>query len=96
MILNCYLFEKSVDEVVTYRMSQFVDSTDIVTSFLFNMLAQSVQLKNLAETLSAAQTAGNWPLFVETSCKIVRIILDFESSNAMGLSVEALTYYLNY
>ena len=53
-ILNCYLFEVSVKEVITFRLSSFVDNTDIVTSFLFNMLAQSVQLKNLATTLSAA------------------------------------------
>ena len=41
-ILNCYLFEKSVEEVVTFRISQFTDFTDVYTSFLFNLLSQSL------------------------------------------------------
>lgn len=83
-ILNCYLFEKSVDEVITFRISQFTDFTDVYTSFLFNLLSQSLQIKNLATTMATAQTNSNWALFVESLAKLIRIIMDFESSNAMG------------
>lgn len=53
-VFNCYLFYNSMDEVVAYRYSQFADFTDVYTSFLFNLLANSLQIKNLAVDLTAA------------------------------------------
>lgn len=83
-ILNCYLFEKSVEEVVTFRISQFTDFTDVYTSFLFNLLSQSLQIKNLATAMTTAQSSNNWAKFVTSLATLCRIIIDFESSNAMG------------
>ncbi len=85
-MFNCYLFSASVKEVATYRYSQFADFTDLYTSFLFNLLANSLQIKNIAVSISTAQEDQDWPLMVEDICKLIRIMLDFESSNAGSLN----------
>lgn len=36
---NCYLFMTSVIDVVNAKYASFIDTTDIYTSFLFNLLA---------------------------------------------------------
>jgi hypothetical protein len=36
---NCYLFMESVINVVSAKYASFVDTTDIYTSFLFNLLS---------------------------------------------------------
>jgi hypothetical protein len=41
-VYNCYLFFTSVINVVTAKYASFVDDTDIYTSFLFNLLSQSL------------------------------------------------------
>lgn len=43
----CYLFSTSVDFVVTNRVTRFSDWTDWSSSFLFNLLAQSISINNI-------------------------------------------------
>lgn len=45
---KCYLFVASVQKVATERFSKFTDFTDLYTSFLFNLLSQSLSIRNLA------------------------------------------------
>lgn len=39
---NCYLFSASVQKVVTTRLNTFSDFADLYTSFLFNLLSNSL------------------------------------------------------
>lgn len=48
---NCYLFASSVEKVSTARIAKFSDFTDLYTSFLFNLLAQSLSIRNLAVSI---------------------------------------------
>lgn len=48
---NCYLFASSVESVASARFAKFSDFTDLYTSFLFNLLSQSLSLRNLAVSI---------------------------------------------
>lgn len=48
---NCYLFATSVDKVAKSRISKFSDFADLYTSFLFNLLSQSLSLRNLGVSI---------------------------------------------
>jgi len=50
-ILNCYLFTSSVVTYTNQRISRFVDFEDVYTSFLFNLLAQSLTIRTYATNL---------------------------------------------
>lgn len=52
------------------------------TSFLFNLLSQSLQLKTYSTNIETYYNQGNIYNFAETVAKIIRIIFDFESSEA--------------
>jgi hypothetical protein len=48
----CYLFGASVESVVNKRLDTFVDFSDLYTSFLFNMLSNSLQIKTIATNIN--------------------------------------------
>jgi hypothetical protein len=48
---NCYLFTTSVQKVAVARISKFSDFADLYTSFLFNLLSQSLSLRNLGVSI---------------------------------------------
>lgn len=83
-MLNCYLFILDFEDYTLTRYNQFKDFTDLYTSFLFNLLSQSLQLKNYITAINNYQVQGNVYSQYETAAKIIRIILDFESSDASG------------
>lgn len=84
-VYNCYLFFTSVINVVTAKYASFVDDTDIYTSFLFNLLAQSLQIYNYANNMKlylAAKPDANYVDFQFVLASMIRVILDFSSSNS--------------
>ncbi len=48
---NCYLFSASVEKVVTTRLNTFSDFADLYTSFLFNLLSNSLQIKTITTNI---------------------------------------------
>jgi hypothetical protein len=42
-----------------------VDLTDVYTSFLFNLLSQSIKIRTLTMNIEKAQKAKDWPAFVK-------------------------------
>jgi hypothetical protein len=82
----CYLFASSVESVVNKRLDTFVDFSDLYTSFLFNMLSNSLQIKTIATNINTYSDAKKWPELSGEIAKLIRITLDFESSNAAALN----------
>ena len=82
----CYLFSASVESVVNKRLDTFVDFSDLYTSFLFNMLSNSLQIKTIATNINTYSDASKWPELSGEVSKLIRIMLDFESSNAAALN----------
>lgn len=82
----CYLFSASVQSVVEKRLDTFVDFSDLYTSFLFNMLSNSLQIKTIATNINTYSDAQKWPELSGEIAKLIRIMLDFESSNAAALN----------
>lgn len=82
----CYLFSSSVDSVVNKRLDTFVDFSDLYTSFLFNMLSNSLQIKTIATNINTYSNALRWPELSGEVAKLIRILMDFESSNAAALN----------
>jgi ABC-type uncharacterized transport system YnjBCD permease subunit len=83
---NCYLFSNSVQKVATTRLATFADFPDFYTSFLFNLLSQSLSVKTIATNINNFWTQGKWPEMCGEFAKLIRIIVDFDSSNAASLT----------
>jgi hypothetical protein len=46
-VLNCYLYSDALNTAGVKWVSSFSDFTDIATSFIFNLLAQSLKIRSL-------------------------------------------------
>jgi hypothetical protein len=97
----CYLMENSVETYTLQRWSTFVDINDFYTSFLFNLLAQSLQIRAYSLSLTTYQNNADWPNFVLYMARLARICLDFQSSNSGSLqakpsSLSASAYLKQY
>ena len=79
---NCYLFSASVEKVVTMRLNTFSDFADLYTSFLFNLLSNSLQIKTITTNIQTYSNSGSYSDLYGEFAKLFRIMLDFESSNA--------------
>ena len=82
----CYLFGKSAYSVATTRMQTFADLTDFYTSFLFNLLSQSLSIKTIANNINTYSTNGDYVDLAGQIATLFRIIIDFQSSNAAGMT----------
>jgi hypothetical protein len=52
---NCYLFGVSVYDVSTTKFAEFLGFEDYYTSFLYNLLAESLQIRAYALELTTYQ-----------------------------------------
>jgi hypothetical protein len=85
-VYQCYLFLDDVEDFTKTRWSGFSVFTDMYTSFLFNLLSQSLQLKTYFTNVETYSNQGNIYSFAETIAKIIRITFDFESSESSSLN----------
>ena len=53
-VYGCYRFEQGILESTQSSLSQFVDITDVYTSFLFNLLANSIKIKSISTAMTKA------------------------------------------
>jgi len=70
---------------VTQRLATFADFPDLITSFLFNLLSNSLSIKTIATNINTYSSNKKYPELSGEVAKLLRIILDFESSNAASL-----------
>jgi hypothetical protein len=82
MYYYCTLAGNQVVEFNEEHWAEFVDINDIYTSFLFNLLEESLSIKAISEDLSEYEEAQNWVDFYSSFAKLVFYILDFESATA--------------
>jgi len=78
----CSLAANDVKEVNEEKFDEFQGIDDIYTSFLFNLLEESLQIQDTATDLSEAESNGDWVTFVSNLAELINLILDFESATA--------------
>ena len=80
-IYYCYSFGYSFEFVVRMRLSLFSDFQDLWSSFMFNLLSNSVSIKNiginLKNYLGDEKIPGRGPLAAGEIAKIFRLVLNF-------------------
>jgi hypothetical protein len=65
--------------VYKQKFENFVDFGDVYMSFIFNLLSNSLQIKNSAELMVNATSTHDTITFMRNLAKICRITLDFDS-----------------
>jgi hypothetical protein len=81
-VYYCYLFGKSVETYTEKRLSTFVDFTDVYSSFLMNLLSESLAIRTYSIKMQTYETNKEWANFIETLAKLMKAILNFESATA--------------
>jgi hypothetical protein len=62
--------------------ASFIDDNDKYTSFLFNLLAESIQIREYSYDLIDYSEAGNWVSYTQSLAGIISSMIYFESSTA--------------
>lgn len=78
----CSLTVYQVEEYNQEKWGEFVGINDIYTSFLFNLLEESISIRNTAEDLEQYENDKDWPNFASELATLVYLVLDFESATA--------------
>ena len=81
---NCFRFGYDVYDTYATKFDNFVDFGDIYLSFIFNMLANSVTIREDVEGMIEAFDTHDTESFVRDLGSILRAILEFESYQAAG------------
>lgn len=83
----CYQFSMDLKAVYQAKAENFVDFGDVYLSFIFNLLANSLQIKTSAENMVDANDKHDTATFVENLARVIRIVLDFNSYQNVGSSL---------
>jgi hypothetical protein len=83
----CYRFLDSVETYTKKRIDTFVDFTDVYSSFLVNLLSESLAIRTYTVRLTDYENSQNWVSFTETFAQLFKAILNFESSTASARGV---------
>ena len=76
---NCYNFGETMINVYETKISSFVDFGDVYLSFIFNLLANSISIKNASQNIYTATNTHNTNLMLTSVGQISRIVFDFKS-----------------
>jgi len=82
----CYQFANDVKQVYVTKFENFVDGGDIYLSMLFNLLANSLHIKNASENIIDALAIYDTKAFITNLASIIRITVDFDSYQTAGES----------
>ncbi len=90
-IINCFWFGEDVGEVVQQRINGFEDMTDFWLSLLFNVLGKSLTLYTVIDNIgvyggSDPDIEVSYPDMVGEIAKMIRLVLDFESSTSGSMA----------
>ena len=75
----CYQMGNDIYNVYDTKVQNFVDFGDVYLSFIFNLLSNSLQIKNSAEAMVTAVKIHDTVTLMTNVAKICRIIADFDS-----------------
>jgi len=84
---NCYKFVKQVQSKAKTDNLKFVDDEDRFTSFLFNMLANSFDIRANSELLISYQASADWINYTKAIAQILEDLIYFTSDAGAYLDI---------
>lgn len=84
------MFESSFSFVITHWLGTFTSLNDLMSSFMFNMLANSLSINNVVQNINTYTSKGQGPQAAGQIATLIRILLTFQSSSAATLGKEEL------
>lgn len=81
---NCFQFGYDVYDSYKIKFDNFVDFGDIYLSFIFNLLSQSINIKQEVENMIKAYGIHDTTSFVRGLGSILKSVLDFNSYETAG------------
>lgn len=84
------MFESSFSFVITHWLGTFTSLNDLMSSFMFNMLANSLSINNVVQNINTYKSKGQGPQAAGQIATLIRILLTFQSSSAATLGKEEL------
>lgn len=81
---NCFRFGYDVYDSYKTKFDNFVDFGDVYLSFIFNLLAASIDIKTDVEVMISSFDTHDTEAFVRGLASILRSVLEFESYQTAG------------
>lgn len=81
---RCTLYYWEISETYRTKWKQFNDFGDVWLSFVFNMMANSINIKSQTENMIEAYDIHDTTTFVQSLGSVLRSILDFNSYTSVS------------
>lgn len=85
---RCFLFYDDITTTYLKKWSEFNDFGDIYLSFIFNMLANSLNIKTQTENMIGAYDEHDTVVFVRSLGSLLKSVIDFDSYQSISSSNE--------
>ena len=82
---ECFNLHQQIQESFVVQTDSFVDDNDLYTSFLFNLLAESIQIREYSYDLIDYSAAGDFVSYTQSFAGIIGSTIYFKSSTASSL-----------
>lgn len=82
----CYQWWTDFRDVYYTKYENFVDFGDLYLSFIFNLLGNSLQLRNKTKKMVTASDRHDMDLFYNALGATIRMTVDFNSYKTVGLA----------
>jgi len=79
---QCFVLMQQIHQQAVANDAKFVDANDKFTSFLFNLLAKSIVVREYSFDLLDASAAGDWAAYTKAMAGILESMIYFDSSAA--------------
>ena len=90
----CFLFLKQVQRKSVIDNNKFVDDEDRFTSFLFNLLGNSLSIRQNSENLVLYSESEDWILYSKSLGTIIQDLVYFNSEASGALEIDNDSPYL--
>ena len=85
---RCFLFYDDITTTYLKKWSEFNDFGDVYLSFIFNMLANSLNIKTQTENMIGAYQEHDTVVFVRSLGSLMKSVIDFDSYQSISSSNE--------
>ncbi len=80
---QCFVLLQQIQQQAVTQENSFLDTNDKYTSFLFNLLSQSIVIREFSYDLLDYSAVNDWVSYTRSAAGIVQAVLYFESSAAI-------------
>lgn len=88
-LYNCYKWVGQMQSKWVEREKSFKDENDLFTSFLFNMLTQSYEIRRQSYRLiHFGKFPYNWPAYAESVGTLINLLIYFDSADGGALIID--------